>query len=158
MAVMEPPFLDDPVIVIVIDEDADTELDREEPIPLRFRQPSFTNLYGIPVPKGFTSLSEFRATRPPVACLPHLDSSIRVPSSTQELLDNRDVPKWQSMGYTPDTWRKLPHSETCPPRHPRPPTSSSDRLSRPRHGARADDGRAILHSADLSDQPASLDG
>jgi hypothetical protein len=155
MAVMEPPFLDDPVIVI--DEDPDTELDHEEPILLRFRQPSFTNLYGIPVPKGFTSLSEFRATRPPVACLPHLDSSIRASSSTQELLDNQNVPKWQSMGYTPSRWRKVPHSETCPPRHPRPPAPSSDRLPRPRPDARADDGRTALHSGDLSDQPASPD-
>jgi hypothetical protein len=149
LVVMEPPFLDDPVIVI--DENPDTEFAREEPILLRFRQPSFTNLYGIPVPKGFTSLSEFRATRPPVACLRHLDSSICAPSSPQELLDNQNMAKWQSMGYTPGTWRKVPHSETCPPRHPRPSTPSTDRLPRPRHEARVD---AVSHS----DQPASLDG
>jgi hypothetical protein len=132
MAVAQPQSLDDPVIVI--DVDPETETDSEEPILLRFRQPSFTNLYGVPVPKGFSSLSDLRATKPPVACLPRLDSSARASSSPRELLDNQNEQKWQSMGYTPRTWCKVPHSGTCPPRHPRPPTPPSDRL--PRSGAK----------------------
>jgi hypothetical protein len=46
--------------VIVFDEESESSSPVESPIFLKFRQPSFTCLYGNPIPKGYHSLSDFR--------------------------------------------------------------------------------------------------
>jgi hypothetical protein len=48
---------------VIVFDDHSSDGSEEAPIQLRFPQPSFTYLGFAPTPKGFRSLSDFRANR-----------------------------------------------------------------------------------------------
>lgn len=58
-------YTDDPIIVFDQNED-DSEGNSQTPIGFGFRQPSFVRLHGVPIPKGFGSLADFKAEKLPV--------------------------------------------------------------------------------------------
>lgn len=90
----------DPVIVFdgVLDDYSDLK-----PISIGFRQPSFTQLQGDPIPKGFDSLADFCAEKLPTRvtpCTHSHDTHTCIP--IQEMLRLRNERKWKEMGYDPD--------------------------------------------------------
>jgi hypothetical protein len=121
---------------IVFDEEEESDI---APILLRFRQPSFTKLDGIPIPKGFDSLSDFRQNKVLTPFLPHLEPSLRSSPSAQELLIHRNAKRWEELGYSPQTLKGKTRRETMPDifaPYPRPGSASDigaalDRTSDP---------------------------
>ena len=95
----EDTFDENPVVVL-----GDSNEDDDAPITLSVRQPSFSSLNGDPVPKGFSSLADFRAEKPIVKATPFVDSNgneKRLP--IQEMLAEGNRQKWKEMGYDPDS-------------------------------------------------------
>jgi len=90
-------FSADPVIVF----DDLTSQKEETPIAMGFRQPSFTKLQGVPVPKGFKTIHDLQTEKPPVKAEKfnyELNDSI---DSMNEFLAKRNSQKWTKMGYDP---------------------------------------------------------
>lgn len=95
---------DDPVIVFGEYNDED----QVTPIGIGVRQPSFTQLQGTPIPKGFESIADMRAEKPPVKVEPFSCHTIPE-SAVEELLQNRNARKWLEMGYDPDAMNMAVH-------------------------------------------------
>ncbi|OHS95778.1 hypothetical protein TRFO_38108 [Tritrichomonas foetus] len=122
-------YEDDPIIVFDQETESsngfDSDQQQQSPIGFGFRQPSFVRLHGEPIPKGFDSLADFRAEKPPVKVEPFVDFHInnnsnmnpnsysslntnqnQTSNSIHELLQRRNSRKWEEMGYDPKIMEK----------------------------------------------------
>lgn len=104
-------YTDDPIIVFDQNED-DSEGNSQTPIGFGFRQPSFVRLHGVPIPKGFGSLADFKAEKLPVKVERFIDKATPTANnnptaqSIRELLRRRNAQKWEEMGYDPNIIEK----------------------------------------------------
>ena len=99
-------FSADPIIVF------DENNNQEIPIPMGFRQPSFTSLQGIPIPKGFKSIDDLKSEKPPRKVEKFIDEEGLPTDSLNEFLTRRNAKKWLDMGYEPQDMEKFFHRNT----------------------------------------------